>query len=57
MAVITASNEFSIAEVQRQTPLADRAYFKVLSKGEAPAPKEGRADDFRWRGRSDSEPQ
>jgi hypothetical protein len=37
-------------EIQRQTPLADRVYFKVLSRGDALPPKEGRADDFRWQG-------
>jgi hypothetical protein len=57
MAVITAANEFSIREIQRQTPLADRAYFKVLSKGEALPAKEGRADDFRWQGGTASQSQ
>ncbi|MBI4725200.1 MAG: DUF459 domain-containing protein [Rhodomicrobium sp.] len=50
IAVISPVSEFSIREILRQTPLADRLYFKVLSKGEALPPKEGRADDFRWRG-------
>jgi hypothetical protein len=49
IAVISPVNEFSIRDIQRQTPLADRVYFKVLSKGEALPAKEGRADDFRWR--------
>ncbi len=49
IAVISPVSDLSIREIQRQTPLADRLYFKVLSKGEALAPKEGRADDFRWR--------
>ncbi len=50
IAVISPVSDFSIRELQRQTPLADRIYFKVLSKGEALPAKEGRADDFRWRG-------
>jgi hypothetical protein len=48
IAVISPVGDFSMREIQRQTPLADRVYFKVLSKGEAPPPKEGRADDFHW---------
>ncbi len=48
VAVISSVGDFSMREIQRQTPLADRIYFKVLSKGEAPPPKEGRADDFNW---------
>jgi uncharacterized protein len=50
IAVITPVGDLSMREIQRQTPLADRLYYKVLSKGEALPPKEGRADDFRWRG-------
>jgi uncharacterized protein len=50
IAVISPVTDLSIREIQRQTPLADRLYFKVLSKGEALPAKEGRADDFRWRG-------
>jgi uncharacterized protein len=50
IAVITPVNDFSVREMQRQTPLADRIYFKVLSKGEALPAKEGRADDFQWHG-------
>jgi len=50
IAVITPVNDFSIREIQRQTPLSERIYFKVLSKGEALPAKEGRADDFSWRG-------
>jgi len=49
IAVITPG-DLSTRELQRQIPLADRAYFKVLSKGETLPAKEGRADDFRWRG-------
>lgn len=49
IAVISPVSDLSIREIQRQTPLADRLYFKVLSKGEALPAKEGRADDFRWR--------
>lgn len=52
IAVISPINEFSIRDIQRQTPLGDRVYFRVLSKGEALPPKDGRADDFRWRGNS-----
>ncbi|MFZ1110066.1 MAG: GDSL-type esterase/lipase family protein [Rhodomicrobium sp.] len=48
IAVISSVGDFSMREIQRQTPLADRAYFKVLSRGEALPSKEGRADDFRW---------
>ena len=48
IAVISPAGDFSMREIQRQTPLADRIYFKVLSRGEALPPKEGRADDFRW---------
>jgi uncharacterized protein len=48
IAVISPVGDFSMREIQRQTPLADRVYFKVLSKGEALPAKEGRADDFRW---------
>jgi uncharacterized protein len=54
IAVITPVNDFSIRELQRQTPLADRVYFKVLSRGEALPAKDGRADDFRWRGDGDA---
>ncbi|MGC2603318.1 MAG: hypothetical protein WA384_18510, partial [Rhodomicrobium sp.] len=50
IAVISPVTDLSIREIQRQTPLADRLYFKVLSKGDALPAKEGRADDFRWRG-------
>ncbi len=50
IAVISPVTDFSIREIQRQTPLAERLYFKVLSKGEALPAKEGRADDFRWPG-------
>ena len=50
IAVISPVSDLSMREIQRQTPLADRIYFKVLSKGEALPAKEGRADDFRWRG-------
>ncbi len=53
IAVISPVNEFSMREIQRQTPLADRLYFKVLSKGDALPPKQGRADDFRWHGDRD----
>ncbi|ADP70577.1 protein of unknown function DUF459 [Rhodomicrobium vannielii ATCC 17100] len=49
IAVISPVGEFSMREVQRQTPLADRLYFKVLSRGDALPPKDGRADDFTWR--------
>ncbi|MGO9473887.1 MAG: GDSL-type esterase/lipase family protein [Rhodomicrobium sp.] len=49
IAVISPVSDLSIREIQRQTPLADRLYFKVLSKGEALPAKEGRADDFQWR--------
>ncbi len=48
IAVVSPAGDFSMREIQRQTPLADRLYFKVLSKGDALPPKEGRADDFRW---------
>jgi hypothetical protein len=48
IAVISPITDFSIRDIQRQTPLADRLYFRVLSKGDALPPKEGRADDFRW---------
>ena len=48
IAVISPAGDFSMREIQRQTPLADRVYFKVLSRGDALPPKEGRADDFRW---------
>jgi uncharacterized protein len=50
VAVITPVGDLSMREIQRQTPLADRLYYKVLNKGEALPPKEGRADDFRWHG-------
>ncbi|MBT3069513.1 DUF459 domain-containing protein [Rhodomicrobium sp. Az07] len=49
IAVISPVGEFSMREIQRQTPLADRLYFKVLRRGDALPPKEGRADDFKWR--------
>jgi uncharacterized protein len=48
IAVISPVGDFSMREIQRQTPLADRVYFKVLSRGDALPPKEGRADDFHW---------
>jgi uncharacterized protein len=57
IAVISPVTDLSIREIQRQTPLAERLYFKVLSKGEALPPKEGRADDFRWRGDGSSQSQ
>jgi hypothetical protein len=57
VAVISPVNDLSMREIQRQTPLADRLYFKVLSKGEALPAKEGRADDFRWRGDAAPQPQ
>ncbi len=50
IAVISPVTDLSIREIQRHTPLTDRLYFKVLSKGDALPAKEGRADDFRWRG-------
>jgi hypothetical protein len=50
IAVISPVSDLSIREIQRQTPLTDRLYFKVLSKGEALPAKDGRADDFRWSG-------
>jgi hypothetical protein len=49
IAAISPVGEFSMREIQRQTPLADRLYFKVLSRGDALPSKEGRADDFTWR--------
>ncbi len=52
IAVISPVSEFSIRDIQQQTPLADRVYFRALSRGEALTPKEGRADDFRWHGNS-----
>lgn len=48
IAVISPVGDYSMREIQRQTPLADRTYFKVLSRGDALSAKEGRADDFRW---------
>jgi uncharacterized protein len=48
IAVISPVGDYSMREIQRQTPLADRTYFKVLSRGDALPTKEGRADDFRW---------
>ncbi len=48
IAVISPVGDYSMREIQRQTPLADRTYFKVLSRGDALPAKEGRADDFRW---------
>lgn len=56
IAVISPVGDLSIREIQRQTPLAERLYFKVLSKGEALPPKEGRADDFRWQGEGSAQP-
>ncbi len=50
VAVISPVTDLSIREIQRQTPLTDRLYFKVFGKGEALPAKEGRADDFRWHG-------
>jgi uncharacterized protein len=50
IAVISPIGDLSIREVQRQTPLAERLYFKVLSKGEALPSKLGRSDDFQWSG-------
>jgi len=49
---VISPGDFSMREIQKQTPLADRLYFKVLSRGDALPPKEGRADDFRWQGES-----
>ena len=57
IAVISPAGDFSMREIQRQTPLADRVYFKVLSRGDALPPKEGRADDFRWRGEAAAQSQ
>jgi hypothetical protein len=57
IAVITPVGDLSMREIQRQTPLADRLYFKVLSKGEALPAKEGRADDFRWHGEENTQSQ
>ena len=57
IAVITPVGDLSMREIQRQTPLADRLYFKVLSKGEALPAKEGRADDFRWHGEETTQSQ
>jgi hypothetical protein len=48
IAVISPVSDLSIREIQRQTPLVDRLYFKVLSRGEALPSKAGRADDFQW---------
>jgi lysophospholipase L1-like esterase len=50
IAVVSPPSDFSPREQQRQTPLAERLYYRVLSKGEALPSKEGRADDFRWAG-------
>ncbi len=57
IAVITPVGDLSMREIQRQTPLADRLYFRVLSKGEALPAKEGRADDFRWHGEENTRTQ
>lgn len=57
IAVVSPAGDFSMREIQRQTPLADRLYFKVLSRGEALPPKEGRADDFRWPGQGSEQSQ
>ena len=57
IAVISPAGDFSMREIQRQTPLADRVYFKVLSRGDALPPKEGRADDFRWQGQAAAQSQ
>jgi hypothetical protein len=52
IAVVSPGSEFTIRDIQQQTPLADRVYYRVLSRGEALTPKDGRADDFRWHGDS-----
>jgi hypothetical protein len=57
IAVISPAGDFSMREIQRQTPLADRVYYKVLSRGDALPPKEGRADDFRWQGEAAAQTQ
>ncbi len=57
IAVVSPAGDFSMREIQRQTPLADRLYFKVLSRGEALPPKDGRADDFRWAGQGSEQSQ
>ncbi len=50
IAVISPINDFSARDIQQQTPLNERLYYRVLRKGEALPSKEGRADDFRWAG-------
>ncbi len=57
IAVISPAGDFSMREIQRQTPLAERTYFKVLGRGEALPPKDGRADDFRWQGEAAAQSQ
>jgi hypothetical protein len=48
IAVISPLNDVSLRDSQRRIPLSERLYFRVLSKGDALPPKEGRADDFAW---------
>lgn len=48
IAVISPLSDVSLRDAQRRIPLSERLYFRVLSKGEALPPKEGRADDFTW---------
>ncbi len=57
IAIISPISEFTARDIQQQTPLADRIYFRALSRGEALTPKEGRADDFRWHGNPTSNSQ
>jgi hypothetical protein len=49
IAVISPLSDLSLRDSQRRIPLSERLYFRVLSKGEALPPKEGRADDFSWK--------
>jgi hypothetical protein len=49
IAVISPLSDLSLRDSQRRIPLSERLYFRVLSKGEALPPKEGRADDFAWK--------
>lgn len=48
LATISPVNDSAAMNAKRGVPLAERAYYRVLIKGEQLKPKAGRADDFAW---------
>ncbi len=49
LATVSPVNDSSLLASRSRQPLTDRPYYRVLIKGEQLEPKDGRADDFKWK--------